>query len=226
MERYSIEPAKLSLERFFELTRSKKLIPSRITLHHKTGERFRLLASLGIENLAQLIGALGNKKKMQQVASSTGIPLEILVLLKREAGSYMAKPFPLSDFPGIPYEFTEVLKSRGIRNTRDFFEKVQSSAQRREVSTSTGIPESRLQEIYSLCDLSRITGVGGLYARIIFEAGISSTLDFANTNAATHNEKYLKVIEKYAYPAKPLGEDDIRYCIDYAKVILEMMPGS
>ncbi len=226
MDKYSIDPKLLSLERFFELTRSKKMIPSRVALQNNTRERCRLLQNMGIETIGQLMGALGNKEKIQQLTSSTGIPEDILVLLKREAGSYVAKPFPLSEFPGIPYEFTEVLKSKNIRNTRDFFESVQTSEQRTEVSAITGIPETRLQEIYSLCDLSRINGVGGLYARIIFEAGIRSTRDFVNTSIEIHNEKYLEVLERFGYPAKPLAKDDIQYCIDYAQVILEVTQDS
>jgi len=221
MEKYSLDPKQLSLERFFELTGKKKLIPSRVALHEKSSERFQLLQNMGIVSLAQLISALGNKDKVQEVAGSTGIPTNILVLLKREAGSYLATHFPLSDIPGIPYEFTEVLKSKGIKSTRDFFESVQSPEQKTEISRITGIPESRIKEIYSLCDLSRITGVGGVYARIIFEAGIRSTSDFANTSAKIHDKKYLEVLEKYGYPAKPLAEDDIRYCIHYAQVIME-----
>lgn len=217
MEKYSLDHRKLSLGRFYELIRSKKLIPSRMALQEYIEERFRLLEKLGIENLDQLIRALSNENKIRQVASSTGIPVEILVLLKREAGSYMAKPFPLSRLPGIPLEFTEVLKSKGIRNTRDFFEEVQTSGQRKQVSKSTGIPESRLKEIHCLCDLSRITGVGALFTRIIYEAGVRSTEEFASIHANNFNA---------SSPLKELAEDDLQYCIDYAKVILEMRPES
>ena len=213
----------ISLERFHELTRSKKMIPSRTMLQDKIFERFQALKSNGIENLGQLISSLGNRVKIGELASLTGIPDNYLAVLKREAGSYLANPFPLSDLPGIPFEFTEVLKSRGIRNTRDFFESVQTAEQRKEVSTITGIPESRLKEIFSLCDLTRITGVGWLYSRIIYDSGIRSVRLFSETDALTHIRKYRDTIEKYGYKAETLGEDDMQYCIDYAHVILEMM---
>ena len=62
------------------------------------------------------------------------------------------KPSPISDLPGIPFEYGEVLKSRGIRNTTDFLEKVKTVEQRTAMARLTGIPEARLLEIHRLCD--------------------------------------------------------------------------
>jgi hypothetical protein len=216
MEDYNLDREQFSLQLFNEQIRTKKMIPSRVLLQEGREKYFGALEIKGIKNLKQLIAVLGNSNKIKLVASECGIPELYLTLLKREAGSYLAKPFPLSDFPGIPLEYTEVLKTRGIRNTRDFFESVQNANQRKGMAKQTGIPESRLREIFALCDLSRITGVGSFYARIIYEAGLRSVCDFATTDAATHNKNYRKVLEKRGYPVKKLSEDDLQYCIDYA----------
>ncbi len=103
MERYTLDPEQFSLQLLHELTRSKRLIPSRVALLELIDEHFRTLESIGVLNLKQLISALGNKQKTAALASETGIPVAYLVLLKREAGSYLAKPFPLSDFPTALY---------------------------------------------------------------------------------------------------------------------------
>lgn len=221
VECYSLDPVNFGLQLFYELTRSKKLIPSRIRLHEGIDGYFEALEKSGIKNLRQLIRSMANIEKIAALASETGVPEDYLILLKREAGSYISKPFLLSEFPGIPLEYTEVLLSRKIRNTRDFFESVQTSLQQIEVSKATGIPEARLREIFSLCDLSRITGVGGFYARIVYHAGIRSVKEFADTDAATHNELYLEILDKYNYPVKALGEDDLLYCINYAILLSE-----
>ncbi|MCP4312618.1 MAG: DUF4332 domain-containing protein [Bacteroidetes bacterium] len=222
MESYTLDPEVFSLQLFYELSRSKRMIPSRISLKEGIESYFEALEARGIENLRQLISALGNKEKIAAMAREAGIPESYLVLLKREAGSYLSKPFTLSEFPGIPLEYTEVLKSRGIRNTRDFFERVQSPEQRKVVSGQIGIPDSRLRELYCLCDLSRITGVGGFYARIIYHAGIRSVREFAMTDPATHNKLYMEVLDKYNYPVKSLGEEDLQYCINYATLLVEL----
>lgn len=136
-------------------------------------------------------------------------------------GSYLARPFPLSDFPGIPHEYVEALKARKIRHTREFFENAQTDAQRNQLSRSTGIPEARIMEIFSLSDLSRITGIGAVFARIVFEAGIRSVEQFADTDASTHYIKYLDISEKRGYAIGHLVEEDILSCIDFARVIVE-----
>ena len=222
VEHYTLDPELISLQRFYTLTRNKKLIPGRALLLNGIDKNFSALEKMGIENLKQLIAALGKKEKIEQVSGETGIPWTYLNLLKREAGSYLARPFPLSDFPGIPLEYTEVLKSKGIRNTRDFFESVQSPEQRMKISKLSGIPVSRLAEIFSLCDLSRISGVGGLYARVLYMSGIRSLRAFAETDILTHLQSYREILEKRAYPLKALGEEDLQYCIHYATFLLEI----
>lgn len=221
MKRYTLEPDLIGMERFEQLTRNRKMLPGRVELHHEMDLRFGVLRIAGISNLGELIRILGSKSKLHTFSAESGLSVDYLVLLKREAGSYLARPFPLSGFPGIPYEYAEVLKSKGILNTRDFFERVQSGPQQSGVYSETGIPVARLKELHALCDLSRITGVGGVFARVVYEAGIRSVREFADTDAPAHYRKYMAVIDKQGYAAGHFSEEDIRYCIDYANVLAE-----
>ena len=220
MKQYSIDPAMIGLEEFRKLTAGRRMLPGRMTLQEDMEERFDVLKGSGIENLEDLFRLLGSKPKIDNFSAQTGLSADYLVLLKREAGSYLARPFPLSNFPGIPYEYVEILKSRGIKNTKDLFEQVQTDQQQARLAESTGIPVYRLKELFTLCDLSRITGVGGIFARVVYEAGIRSTVEFAQTELSTQLSSYRAVIEKYRYAAGKLGEEDISYGINYAKVIV------
>jgi len=220
MKQYSIDPAMISLEEFRKLTAGRKMLPGRVSLQEQMEERFGILKGSGIEDLEDLLSLLGSKSKIEAYADRTGLSIDYLVLLKREAGSYLARPFPLSNFPGIPYEYVEILKSRGIKNTKDLFEQVQTEQQQAWLAESTRIPVYRLKELFTLCDLSRITGVGGIFARVVYEAGIRSTVEFAQTELSTQLSSYRAVIEKYEYAAGKLGEEDISYGINYAKVIV------
>ena len=220
MKRYSIDPGLITLDHFKRLTGSKRMLPGRVALQVQMDERFGLLKRSGIENLGDLLRILGSKSKIDSYSARTGLSSDYLVLLKREAGSYLARPFPLSNFPGIPYEYVELLKSKGIKNTKNLFEEVQLEHQQAQLAANTGIPVYRLKELFSLCDLSRITGVGGLFARVVYEAGIRSTVEFARTEAISQVEKYLAVIEKHGYAAGNPGVEDIRYSINYASVVV------
>lgn len=207
MVNYSTNLSLISLDRFFQLTRSKRMLPGRVMLHEMMEERFAILARAGITDLKIMIRQLGSKQKMESFAARWNLPYPYLVLLKREAGSYRTKPFPLSDFPGVPFEYTEALRSLGFRNTRDFFELAQTAPLRSDLASITGIPEARLLELFALCDLSRICGVGGTMARFCYEVGIRSVREFAGAQLSQFPE---------------FSEEDIGYCIDYAKVILEL----
>ena len=63
--------------------------------------------------------------------------------------------------------------------------------------------------------------MGGVFARVVYEAGIRSSHEFAMTAASSHYQLYLAVIAKYGYTAGHFSEEDIRYCIEYAKVVSE-----
>lgn len=220
MKRYSIDPSLLSLEEFKELTANRRMLPGRVMLHEQIDERFALLKHSGMETLGDILHILGSKSKIHTFAIQTGLTEDYLVLLKREAGSYIAKPIPLSSFPGIPFEYVELLKSRDIKSTKDFYEIVQSEREQENLSVSTGIPAYRLKELSSLCDLSRITGVGGIFARVLYEAEIRSTEDFASTETASLLKACQFVIEKHGYAVGKLGEEDMNYGIHYARLVV------
>lgn len=199
-----------------ELIRGKRMLPGRVELPQHMDARFAALRNAGISTLGQLMRRLGSSSRMIEFSAESGLTMDYLVLLKREAGSCLSRPFPLSAFPGIPYEYAEALKSKGYANTRDFFEKTQTPDQKILLSGETGIPLARLKELYALCDLSRIAGVGGVFARVIYETGIRSSGEFALTNATEHYPKYNKVIDTYAYAMGHVSEEDVRYCMAYA----------
>ena len=220
MKQYSIDPSLISLEEFKELTANRRMLPGRVMLHEEMDERFNLLKASGMETLGDILRILRSKTKIQSFAIQTGLSEDYLVLLKREAGSYMAKPFSLSSFPGIPFEYVELLKSRDIKNTKDLFEQVQSELEQEDLSASTGIPVYRLKELHFLCDLSRVTGVGGIFARMLYETGIHSSQAFAGADTAVLLKDCKSVIEKHGYAVRNLGEEDMNYGIHYARVVV------
>ena len=63
--------------------------------------------------------------------------------------------------------------------------------------------------------------MGGVFARVVYEAGIRSCREFAWTDAPVHYKLYRKMMEKRGYATGHFSEEDIRYCIDYAKVLAE-----
>lgn len=219
MKRYRINPERFPTGLLETLIAGRTMIPSRRSLKNDLHENFFVLEKAGIRNLKELFKALGNKKKIKEFSRKYCIGEPWLVLLKREAGSYISKPFPLEKFPGIPFEYTEALRSGNISSTEDFFERMQAGEDLENWSGITGIPLPRMKELYALCDLSRINGVGPRFARILYQAGFTSVEQVAGSDAETQLRLYEKARER-SHPDLPaLSISDIQYCIDFAKVI-------
>jgi len=89
----------------------------------------------------------------------------------------------LEEIPGIPMEYTEVLKTRNIQCTMEFTEATRTRQQREALAADTGIPQGRIEEIRSLCDLSRIDGIPATAVRALYHAGIRSAEALAEQQA-------------------------------------------
>lgn len=71
-------------------------------------------------------------------------------------------------------------------------------------------------ELFCLCDLVRINGVGPVAARAFYEAGYRSVFKVAIADAAVMLEKVSAVNEARHYYKGKLGQKDMQFCIDFA----------
>jgi len=201
---YTLPLEQISLSEYRQLLRQQNLLPGRRILQEQLDERFTLLTSSGLTNLAQLSAVLATPAKLTSLAVKAGIPEEYLVILRRELGSLAQKPVPLCDFPGCDEVQIRSLASAGIRNSRDYWE------QRNKPG----------EELSSLCDLVRINGVGAVAARTFYEAGFRDVVAVAQANAADMLSRVYTVNAEKGYYKVKLGEKDMQFCIDYAKLLL------
>ena len=66
-----------------------EVLPDRKILQEKIPERFTIWGPMGIKNLKDLIDALKTKAKIDTFAQKSGLPQDYLVVLRREANSYI-----------------------------------------------------------------------------------------------------------------------------------------
>jgi predicted flap endonuclease-1-like 5' DNA nuclease len=96
------------------------------------------------------------------------------------------------------------LNDTGIKTSKDYFE-------------HNGAADD---ELFALCDLVRINGVGAVAARTFFEAGYASAADVASANAAEMLAAVTAVNERKQYYKAKLGEKDMQFCIDSANLLI------
>jgi hypothetical protein len=212
-ERYQIDLEKYSLQKFKRSLQLREMIPSRISLKDDLDARFRILENCGIANLKELIDRLKTKQKIERFSQETGLSIQYLTLLNREAKSYLSKPIRLDKFPGVQTEYLDRLEDEGIRNTRQLFLEAQNKSGRERLSKETGIPKEVLNELVGLSDLSRIYGVGPVFARLIYDVGIRSVKEFVEYTA----EDFIRIYEEQTQKKADFGVGEIQFSLELAK---------
>jgi len=215
-DQYHIDLEEFSLERFRHTLETRELLPGRRILKENIAERFATLASMGIQNLKDLIEALQTKKRLERFAQESGLPQDYLVILRREVNSYVPKPFNLKDIPGVDPEHVERLAAVGIKHTRHLFERARSRSDRAELCTLAGVPGQDLLELVKLSDLARVSGVGPVFARLLYEAGADTVEAFSQSPPEALFERLNAVNDEKGYTKIMASLKDVIYCIEIA----------
>ena len=119
-DQYHINIEKYSLRKFKENLRSRDMIPSRIALKDDLDARFQALENMRITNHKELIDALKTKAKIEQFSKASGLSIEYLTLLNREAKSYLPNPVRLDRFSGVEKEYIEKLRGKSYHKLLKF----------------------------------------------------------------------------------------------------------
>jgi len=212
-DKYHIDLENFSLVDFKKSLESRELIPSRVSLKIGLDERFSLLADHGIINLQELLDALKTKLKIEAFSESTGLTVDYLTLLRREANSYLPNPIRLDKYPGIPSFFIERLKAAGLTHSRHMFNQGKDKRERENLSKQTNVPLEILDELVGLSDLSRAYGVGPVFARLIYDVGIKSIREFIALEA----EDFIRIYEKKKQKKADFGINEIQFSLDLAR---------
>jgi hypothetical protein len=200
---YTLPLDQISLADYRQLLQQQNLLPGRRMLLEQIEERFALLADAGLTSVAQLAAALATPRKLSALAAKTGIPEAYLTILRRELGSLTQKPVPLADFPGCDPTMIQTLAESCIRSSKDYWEH----------------GDATQNELFSLCDLVRINGVGAVAARAFYEAGFGSVAAIAGALASDMLKRVSAVNAAKGYYKASLGEKDMQFCIDYARLL-------
>lgn len=213
---YHIDLAQYSLKKFKKSLNSRDMIPSRVSLKDDLDSRFQILENYGIENLKDLVDVLKTKPKIAQFSQETGLTVEYLTLLNREAKSYLPNPVRLDKFSDLPTQALEKLDHFGIRNTRQLFHEACSKDAREQLAHKSGIPLEVLNEMVGLADLSRVYGVGPVFARMIYDVGIRSVRSFVEYSA----EDFIRIYEQNTQKKADFGVNEIQFSLELAKELV------
>ena len=217
---YTLDIKCILVLEYKERLRNQTLLPGRVILKENLDGNFSKIVDTGIKNLDELKKALSTPAKIKAYSERSGVSRDYLTILKREIGSLLQKPARLTDIPDVDGEVLALLESAGIRTTKDYYEQATGDIRNAAEKLKLGIETAN--EIYCLCDLCRINGIGPAAARIFFEAGYKSMRDVAAVRAPKLLDDITRVNDERRYYGAGLGLKDMQFCIDYAKLMLSL----
>lgn len=203
--KYNLDLEKISVETYKTILKSQNLLPSRKILMQNIDENFAFFEQKEIQYVSQLRKNISTPQKITFFAEMSGMSVEYLSILKREINSLVQKPVPITSFPDIDSTLVSRLDEAGIKNSKDYWEQNQSET----------------EELFRLCDLVRINGVGPIAAKVFYEAGYLSVSEVAEADAAVMLEKATAVNEAQHYYKGKLGLKDMQFCIDFASLLMK-----
>jgi len=216
---YHIDLEQFSLERFQGILETAKLSPGRRVLQEDLPERFAALESAGICDLADLVAALKTRPRMEKFAEKSGLPLDYLTILRREANSYLPKPVRLRDIPGVDQAQIEKLAGAGITHSKHLFGRGLAHDDRVELAAQADISVEEVHELVKMADLARVYGVGPVFIRMLYDAGVKTVEQLVASNPAELLEQLhaINAGQKYTEIMPILKE--MAFVIDFAKML-------
>jgi nucleotidyltransferase/DNA polymerase involved in DNA repair len=216
-ENYFIDTTKFTIDKFQNILKTKDILPGRIILKDKIDERFDLLKSKGIYTINDLLDTLKTKPKIERFSKDSGLSKDYLTILRREANSYISVPVNLTDLPFVETNIIHILESFGIKDSKQLFDIAAKKKDREILANRFKMPYEKLTELVQLSDLVRITGVGPVFARIIYESNIHSVREFLSFDPTDLFERLTKTNYEKGLTKAKFTIKDIRYCIDLGK---------
>ncbi len=220
---YGIDLTKFSLARFKDVLENEELLPSRQILKERLAERFAVLEAMDIDHLAALIAALKTKKKLAQFAQDSGLPEDYLVILRRQAQSYIPRPVNLKDIPGVDPEHVARLADVGVKHTKHLFTRARTVASRTELGAESGVPAAALTELVQLADLARAGWVGPIFVRLIHAAGAQTLESLAQCAPQALYESMQAVNREQELTKAYFSVKDVAACIETAQELPQVV---
>ena len=213
-ENYFVDTDKFAIDKFKNILWTKEILPGRIILKEKLEERFELLKSKNIKTLSDILEMLKTKQKIDKFSKKTELSVEYLTILRREANSYVSVPVKLIDFPIIETDIISKLESQGIKDSKQLFEIAAKLKDRQKLSEKFKLQLDKLTELVSLCDLVRITGVGPVFARIIYDSEIFTVKNFLSYDSVDLLERLTITNGEKGLTKAKFSLKDIEYCLE------------
>jgi len=159
------------------------LIPSHRPLLDDIERRFALLDQAGVSSVAGLQRQLKTANSLEELAETSKVDADYLVLLKRTVRRFFPKPRALKDVHWLDQRVVPCLIDAGINNTDQFTKAATNGIYRLEQQLH--LSGGSLSDTAALCDLSVVQWVSPNFAGALIAAGYRTAEALAAADAQT-----------------------------------------
>jgi hypothetical protein len=214
---YTTNLTKISIEEFEKTLQNIHLLPSQKVILNNLALNMQRLKNKGLTNLQDLQCFLKKKTDYPAIAADTGIAEDYLVILNRMVNSYIVKILPLEKLEIFTGTELGILSNEKIKDTKQYYEAFTTAEKKGSLATKVNIPIGKIEYALYITDLIRINGVGVEYAKMLYEIGIKSILDYNRTASEKILADITELNKKNAYTKATLGISDIDYCRSFCE---------
>ncbi|MDJ0757507.1 MAG: DUF4332 domain-containing protein [Ardenticatenaceae bacterium] len=214
---YYIDLNRISLNEFTHMLKTADLLPSQQILMVDLDQRFETIKAQNITTVAALKKILKTKKKVEQFASATSLPLDYLTVLRRTINSYHPQPRKLRDFPDLDQKTIAKLEHIGIKTTVDLYEKIVSLEARDALKKQLDIDDEEALLLTRLTDVCRIRYVNQAFATLLIHSEFDTVEKIQKANYQDLHSKLIELNEGKKYYRGIIGLNDMKFFVNDAQ---------
>lgn len=211
---YYIDLREISLDAFRRKLETTDLLPSQKILKEKMDEGFNVLKAQGIKNMYELQQALKTKAKVNQFAQATLLPIDYLIVLRREVNSYHPQARKIKDFPCLEERIKKRLGNIGIQTTVELYDKIATKDERNKLKKQLNMAEEEVLLLAKLTDVSRIRYVNQAFATLLVHSDYDTVEKIKKADDQELYDKLIQFNKEKRYFKGNIGLKDMKFFIE------------
>lgn len=130
---------------------------------------------------------------------------------------------PIGEIKGLPQGLDGKLKEVGVHNADELLARCATPKARKEFATSLALDPKVLLEIANRADLSRLTGVAGVFSDLLENAGVDTVKELAGRVPENLHAKLAEVNAAQKISARTPTVDQVTAWIEEAKKLPKVL---
>lgn len=132
-------------------------------------------------------------------------------------------PVPIAKLKGATATLTDKLKKQGITNSNKLLEAAAKPAGRKSLAANCGCDARVILELANRADLSRVSGVAGVYSDLLEHAGVDTVKELANRRPDNLHAKIIETNKASGLTKQPPGAEKVADWVRQAKALPKLL---